>query len=99
MPRARDRRERQREMQVKRLGEILADMNLVPLRTSAHARGFPGFGPPTMCGEGEPPTEAVVEVTCERCIEIHSSAETLMARAKELHEQGWRAPVFEAGDF
>lgn len=69
------------------LGDILRSMGYVaPIR----ARGFHAFGPPTMCGEGEPPTEPVVEVTCPRCVEILSSADAIAERCRELHAQGIR---------
>lgn len=69
------------------LANILRSMGYVP--PDVHARGFPAFGPPTMCGEGEPPTEPVVEVTCPRCVEILSSADAIAERCRELHAQGY----------
>jgi hypothetical protein len=62
---------------------------------TVHARGFHSFGPPTMCGDGKPSTEVVVEVTCERCFEILSSAASLAARMQVLHAAGVRPVLNE----
>lgn len=58
-----------------------------------HAHGFPSFGPPTMCGEGEPTKEVVSEVTCQKCIAILENGETIAARSAELHEHGYRLRI------
>lgn len=58
-----------------------------------HARGFPSFGPPTMCGEGTPPDEPCYEVTCPGCLAVGESAESLAARIAELEAAGVRSTI------
>lgn len=49
-----------------------------------HARGFPGWGPPTMCGEGQPSTESPAVITCEVCCDILGDPAKLVAQVAEL---------------
>jgi hypothetical protein len=60
---------------------------------TVHARGFPGFGPPTMCGEGLPPEEVVSVVTCEKCLDVLESAASLAKRLEELHGLGTKVKL------
>lgn len=56
-----------------------------------HGRGIPGLGPATMCGGGEAPTEAVVEVTCPRCISIVSNVDVMGEWVELLAREHGRA--------
>ncbi len=48
-----------------------------------HASGFPGWGPPTLCGEPGPTPHPCGEVTCEKCIDC-ATGDGLFARVAAL---------------
>ena len=50
----------------------------------AHSRGFPSWGPPTLCGDGEPPRFGCYVVTCPKCLDIIAEPGGLARRAQEL---------------
>lgn len=49
-----------------------------------HGRGFPGWGPPSMCGEEGPVLQGCGEITCPNCCGILFEPAKLMARLEEL---------------
>lgn len=49
-----------------------------------HSRGFPGWGPPTLCGAEGPVPDPCGEITCPDCVPIVGSAPKLMARVEAL---------------
>jgi hypothetical protein len=53
-----------------------------------HARGFPHFGPATICGKGSAPMEPVSEVTCPACLKILSKEGGLVRRIADLEASG-----------
>lgn len=55
-----------------------------PVRVVTHARGFPAFGPPTLCGERGPLVEVCGEITCPACVEILGDGPALMRRLKAI---------------
>lgn len=55
-----------------------------------HARGFPGLGPPTLCGEGEAPKDVPTVVTCPACVALSHDVQALANRAEQLQSGGTR---------
>jgi len=53
-----------------------------------HAHGFPLFGPPTLCGDGVPSSQSVIEVTCPACHAILCETDGLAKRIRVLEEAG-----------
>lgn len=52
-----------------------------------HARGFPDWGPPTMCGAPGPVPNPCGEVTCPTCVTIVGDGATLAARAAAVERE------------
>jgi hypothetical protein len=51
-----------------------------------HSRGFPGFGPPSLCGgEGPVASEPVSEITCPACVELLGDGPKLALRLAEIN--------------
>jgi hypothetical protein len=66
-----------------------------------HARGIPGYGPATLCGEGKPSGEALVQVDCPRCVDLLGDGAALVRRLEELEAAGTsfdREAPLRAGD-
>lgn len=63
-----------------------------------HARGFPAWGPPTLCGEGQPSEDVPAVITCPRCLDILESASALAARAAEVERTHGAPPPVEMVD-
>jgi hypothetical protein len=57
----------------------------VPAETHAPPPWFDGDGPPTLCGEGEEPSE---KVTCGRCQVLLADPDALVARVVEVAQGG-----------
>lgn len=60
---------------------------------SVHARGFPYFGPETMCGEGSLSSEPMTEVTCPACLEVFLEPYGLVKRIRKLEESGIKVDI------
>ena len=72
------------EADVKAFLRIL-QQEFLALNLPIHGSGFPGWGPPTLCGQaGLLPEGGCGEVTCDNCVEILVDHEGLAKRAAEL---------------
>lgn len=52
-----------------------------------HASGFPGWGPPTLCGEPGKTPQGCGEIGCEKCCEILCSDGGIAKRCQELDDE------------
>lgn len=59
----------------------------VPAIEPVHSRGFPGWGPPTLCGRDGRVPEVCGFITCESCLDLLDNVEALGARAKALEAE------------